>query len=207
MLGFVSWEETFEKRVAVQIGRILLSVHFTSILPSGQPVPPETTFVILNEGGGVEGDCGRAEAAAATARMGNASFILDGAVGSVEQVGRVFCGTGQSGRWPSLCAARNHEPKAPEPGGETRSRTQTCGLCSSIYRNYRQLSRLLRGRLACLVSLHLSTGYLLTGAGCRATNLVITPNTAYELQPPLSEKLPCSSKRLAVTGTSLGESR
>jgi hypothetical protein len=47
------------------------------MLPLGHPVPPETTFTILNAGGGVERFCGRAEATATTATTGRTNFILE----------------------------------------------------------------------------------------------------------------------------------
>lgn len=47
------------------------------MLPLGHPVPPETTFTILNAGGGVERFCGRAEATATTATTGSTNFMLE----------------------------------------------------------------------------------------------------------------------------------
>ena len=59
-----------------QMGKTFSSVQLTSMLPLGHPVPPATTFTILNAGGGVDRFCGRAEATATTAPMGSTNFIL-----------------------------------------------------------------------------------------------------------------------------------
>ena len=59
------------------MGKTLWSVQLTSMLPLGHPVPPETTFTILNAGGGVERFCGRAEATATTATTGSTNFMLE----------------------------------------------------------------------------------------------------------------------------------
>lgn len=63
----------------VQIGKILLSVQFTSMLPWGQPEPPETTLTILKEVGASEfvDGTGLASDAAARARVANVYFIVE----------------------------------------------------------------------------------------------------------------------------------
>jgi hypothetical protein len=43
-----------KRREYIQMGRILLSVQSMSMLPCGQPEPPETTLVILNDDGAGE---------------------------------------------------------------------------------------------------------------------------------------------------------
>lgn len=59
------------------MGRILLSVQLMSMVPWGQPEPPETTFVILNAAG-AEVSCGRglAKDMAVRARAVNVYFIV-----------------------------------------------------------------------------------------------------------------------------------
>jgi len=61
------------------MGRILFSVHLTSMLPCGQPEPPETTLVILKEDGAAAAASGTglASEAAARARVARAYFIFD----------------------------------------------------------------------------------------------------------------------------------
>lgn len=59
------------------MGNTFSSVQSTSILPFGHPVPPATTFTILNAGGGVDRFCGRAEATATTAATESTNFILE----------------------------------------------------------------------------------------------------------------------------------
>ena len=54
----------------VQIGRILLSVKSTSILPWGHPEPPEATFLILKDGGAADMASGMGLARERVARTG-----------------------------------------------------------------------------------------------------------------------------------------
>jgi hypothetical protein len=71
------WFEKGESASDLQMGKTFSSVQLTSMLPLGHPVPPETTFTILNAGGGVERFCGRAEATATTAATERTNFILE----------------------------------------------------------------------------------------------------------------------------------
>lgn len=57
----------------VQMGRTLLSVQLASMLPCGQPEPPEITFVILKAGGAVY--CGAPSVTAANASEDSVYFI------------------------------------------------------------------------------------------------------------------------------------
>jgi hypothetical protein len=63
----------------VQMGRMRLSVHLMSILPWGQPEPPETTLVMLKaEGVGEEpSGMGVAREEAARARVASVYFIVE----------------------------------------------------------------------------------------------------------------------------------
>jgi hypothetical protein len=63
----------------VQIGSTLLSVQSTSMLPCGQPEPPETTLVILKDVGatGLASGTGLARDAAARARVASVYFIAE----------------------------------------------------------------------------------------------------------------------------------
>jgi hypothetical protein len=54
--------------VHVRMGRILLSVKSMSMEPWGQPEPPETTFVILYEGGLADTESGMGFATATATR-------------------------------------------------------------------------------------------------------------------------------------------
>jgi hypothetical protein len=79
--GYVGgiWEERLGRgggREDVQIGRTALSVQVTSMLPWGQPVPPEMTFVILKEEGGVDAGRGVVEARVTRARRGSVGFMV-----------------------------------------------------------------------------------------------------------------------------------
>jgi hypothetical protein len=70
----------------VQIGRILLSVQLTSMLPCGHPEPPETTLVILKDVGarGLASGTGLARDIAARARVASAYFIAELGYGKMD---------------------------------------------------------------------------------------------------------------------------
>jgi hypothetical protein len=60
------------------MGRILLSVQLISMLPWGQPEPPETTLVILNDdGAGEESGTGLEREVAARASVVNRYFMVE----------------------------------------------------------------------------------------------------------------------------------
>lgn len=66
-----------EGDAGLPIGRILLSVQLMSMLPWGQPEPPEATLVILNVGGAeVVSGTGLARDTAARARAVNVYFMV-----------------------------------------------------------------------------------------------------------------------------------
>jgi hypothetical protein len=62
----------------IQIGRILLSVQLMSMLPCGQPEPPETTLAILKDVGAesLRSATGLACDAAARASVASVYFIV-----------------------------------------------------------------------------------------------------------------------------------
>jgi hypothetical protein len=68
------------------MGKILLSVHLTSMLPCGQPDPPEITSTILNDDGAASRETtsgtGLAREAAAKASVAKVYFMM-GKCGSV----------------------------------------------------------------------------------------------------------------------------
>jgi hypothetical protein len=58
------------------MGRMPLSVQFTSMLPWGQPEPPDTTLLILKESGACAWYAGAAKDTAARARAVSVYFIV-----------------------------------------------------------------------------------------------------------------------------------
>ena len=61
-------------RIGVQMGRMPLLVQLTSMLPWGQPEPPEMTLLILKDGGAEEASSAWG---AASARSGSESATKD----------------------------------------------------------------------------------------------------------------------------------
>lgn len=62
-----------EREGDVHMGSTLLSVQDTSMLPWGQPEPPEMTFLMRKDGGAAF--CGAAMEVAARTRKGSMNFM------------------------------------------------------------------------------------------------------------------------------------
>jgi hypothetical protein len=77
-----------EKGEEVLMGRMPWSVQLMSMLPWGQPEPPEMTFLILKESGAC--DVGAAVARAARARVGSVNFMVSCLFVFVFRYGRVW---------------------------------------------------------------------------------------------------------------------